>query len=155
MQDAESNRKVHHTEPFRSVTDHFFLKENLKRYGLTTSCVPTARTTENLAANITNVLTKWKLSGKITAIVTDNATNMIKICDLLGIWHMPCLVHTLNLTGKVCLEFLEVMELINKCKVIVKLFKKSSVGWRASKAEQKERNSYITTLKLIQEVSTI
>lgn len=67
---------------------------------------------------------------------------------------MPCFAHRLNLTVNDSLELSEVMEIINKCKVIVKLFKKSSVGRRALKAEQRERIRNTTTLKLIQEVYT-
>ncbi|CAK1595704.1 unnamed protein product [Parnassius mnemosyne] len=141
-------------DSFITVTIHFFLKSDLKSYVLTTSDVPTAHTAENLAEIVSNLLTEWKVTGKITTIVTDNATNMIRMCELLNIRHMPCFAHTLNLTVDDSFELPEIWEIINKCKAIVKFFKKSSVGWRVLKAEQKERNPNTTPLKLIQEVST-
>lgn len=149
--DLWSNQNM---DSFITVTVHFFLKGDLKSYVLTTSDVPTEHTAIHLAEIITDLLTEWKLTDKITAIVTDNAPNMIRMCELLGIRHMPCFAHTLNLTVNDSLDLPEVMQIINKCKVIVKFFKKSSVGWRALKAEQKERNPNTTPLKLVQEVST-
>lgn len=139
---------------FLTVTVHFFYKNILKSYVLTTCDVPTSHTSENLAKIMRDLLTEWKILGKISAIVTDNAANMVKMCDLLGIRHMPCFAHTLNLTLDDSMKLSQVENITNKCKTIVKFFKKSSVGWRALKLAQKERNPDSTPLKLIQEVST-
>ncbi|CAG5000632.1 unnamed protein product [Parnassius apollo] len=139
---------------FLTVTIHFFNQNILKSYVLTTCDVPTSHTGENLAEIMTDLLTEWKILGKISAIVTDNGTNMVKMCNLLGIRHMPCFAHTLNLTLDDSMKLSQVEDITNKCKAIVKFFKKSSVGWRALKLAQKERNPDSTPLKLIQEVST-
>lgn len=94
------------------------------------------------------------MNDKVTAIVTDNGANMIKICELLGIRHMPCFAHTLNLAISDSLDLPEVEQIISKCKRIVIFFKKSSAGWLALKLEQQERNPDIFPLKVIQDVPT-
>lgn len=139
---------------FLTVTIHFFNQNILKSYVLTTCDVPTSHTGENLAEIMTNILTEWKILTKVSAIVTDNGANMVKMCDLLGIRHMPCFAHTLNLTLEDSMKLSQVEDITNKCKAIVKFFKKSSVGWRALKLAQKERNPDSTPLKMLQEVST-
>lgn len=141
-------------DSFLTVTIHFFNKDILKSYVLTTCDVPTSHTSENLAEIMSNLLTEWKILGKISAIVTDNGPNMVKMCDLLGIRHMPCFAHTLNLTLDDSLKLSQVEDITKKCKVIVTFFKKSSVGWRELKLAQEERNPNCIPLKLIQEVST-
>lgn len=141
-------------DSYITVTVHFFIGCHLKSYVLTTSDVPTNHSSQELAEIMTNIISEWKLVNKISAIVTDNASNMVKMCDLLGIRHMPCFAHTLNLTIDDALELVEVQEIVEKCKIIVKFFKKSSVGWRALKLEQKEKNPNAPPLKLIQHVKT-
>lgn len=81
-----------------TVTIHFFNRSILKSYVLTTCDVPTSHANENLAEIMSNLLPEWKILGKISAIVIDNGNNMIKMCDLLGIRHMPCFAHMLILT---------------------------------------------------------
>ncbi|CAG4995315.1 unnamed protein product [Parnassius apollo] len=139
---------------FLTVTIHFFNQNILKSYVLTTCDVPTSHTGENFAEIMTDLLTEWKILRKISAIVTDNGINMVKMCNLLGIRHMPCFAHTLNLTLDDSMKLSQVEDITNKCKAVVNFFKKSSVGWRALKLAQKERNPDSTPLKLIQEVST-
>jgi hypothetical protein len=70
-----------------------------------------------------NLLKKWNLSGKVQTIVTDNASVMIRVCDLLKINHLNCFAHTLNLTVNDGLEDAtnpDLIIMLEKCKSIVK-----------------------------------
>jgi hypothetical protein len=74
-----------------------------------------------------NLLKKLNLSGKVQTIVTDNASVMIRVCDLLKINHLNCFAHTLNLTVNDGLEDAtnpDLITMLEKCKSIVKHLKK-------------------------------
>jgi len=60
----------------------------------------------------------WGISSKITAIVTDNGSNVKKACGDMGIGErIPCAVHTLQLSVGKGLNIAK--ELINKCKCLI------------------------------------
>lgn len=125
-------------DSYITVTVHFYLESNLKSFVLTTSDLATAHTSENLVEIFTGIITEWKLNGKITAIVRDNGTTIVKRCELLGLRHMHCFAHMLNLAIRDSVQLAQVDQIISKCKRIVKFFKKSSAGWRVLKLEQQE-----------------
>ncbi|XP_043065494.1 E3 SUMO-protein ligase ZBED1-like [Drosophila ficusphila] len=52
---------------------------------------------ENIASSLHEVLSEWGVASNVSAIVTDNASSMIKSCSIVGKRHMPCFAHTLNL----------------------------------------------------------
>lgn len=81
---------------------------------------------------------------------------MINACNLLTIRYLPCFAHTLNLTvndglttqkNKTDIEFL-----LQKCKQIVRYFKKSTFAMDKLREEQRKRN--LKQLKPLQEVTT-
>jgi len=53
-----------------------------------------------IAERVREIMEEWNLNGKVIGIVTDNGTNMIAACDLLGIPNLRCAAHTLNLCVK-------------------------------------------------------
>ncbi|CAB4480081.1 unnamed protein product [Rhizophagus irregularis] len=60
----------------------------------------------------------WGISSKITAIVTDNGSNVKKACSNMNIGErIPCTVHTLQLSVGKGLDIAKV--LINKCKSLI------------------------------------
>jgi len=83
--------------------------------------------------------------------VTDNASAMIKACELLRIKNLPCFAHTVNLVVQDSIKFECVKEIVTKCKTIVTFFKSSSTAMEKFKIEQNTRKKPRT---LIQEVST-
>ena len=56
-----------------------------------------AHTTDNIAEVLGCALTNWGLSGKISCIVSDNGSNVVAALRKMGLKHLPCFAHTLNL----------------------------------------------------------
>jgi len=52
---------------------------------------------QNIADTLKNMLTTWNVFEKTVCIVTDNASSMVKACEILKIRNLPCFAHTLNL----------------------------------------------------------
>lgn len=142
-------------DSYMSVTVHFFHDMALKSFVLQTINITGSHTAENLAENLNTVFDDWNTKHKVVAIVTDNASNMTKMCELLQKRNMPCFAHTINLLVQDSLSgTAELQIIIDKCKAVVKYFKKSQLAIEALNTEQIERRPEETPLKLIQEVST-
>jgi len=87
--------------------------------------------------------------------VTDNATNMLKTCEILKKKHLSCYAHTLNLVVQDNLNMDCIKCSINKCKEIVRFIKSSSIATETFKQEQNiESENVKDSYKLVQEVST-
>lgn len=140
-------------DSYLSLTIHFYHENMLKSFVLSTVCIFESHTAAHLATTLNTILGEWKIRDKIVAIVTDNATNMLKMCELLEIRNMPCFAHTLNLTVQDALAVEELEAIIEKCKKLVKFFKKSTLATNALITQHKDRQQD-APLKLIQEVAT-
>ncbi|XP_022823347.1 zinc finger BED domain-containing protein 1-like [Spodoptera litura] len=108
-------------------------------------------TSEHISDMLLNTCTEWNIDNdKVSAVVTDNAANMVKAVDLaFGKKHIPCFAHTLNLVAQNAIQqCADLRNLITKLKEIVTWFKQSNVASNElRKATEKET-------KLIQEVPT-
>jgi hypothetical protein len=68
--------------------------------------------------HLVDLFDNWEISPKITAIVTDNGSNVKKTCNDMGIGErIPCAVHTLQLSIGKGLDMAKI--LINKCKCLI------------------------------------
>jgi len=68
--------------------------------------------------HLVNLAAEWEISSKITAIVTDNGSNIKKACNNMQIGkRVPCAVHTLQLSVGRGLNVART--LINKCKYLI------------------------------------
>ncbi|XP_017470506.1 PREDICTED: zinc finger BED domain-containing protein 1-like [Rhagoletis zephyria] len=105
---------------------------------------------QNIAASLRVVFDEWNIFSKISAITTDNASSMIKTCELLQKKHLPCFAHTINLVVQDCLALDCLKDILRKCKRIVTYFKSSAIALSKFKAEQQTEQKY----SLIQEVPT-
>ena len=88
-----------------------------------------AHTAENITTVLKKCIQNYKIAKhKIFMCVTDNAGNISNGVEATGLVNLSCFLHTLHL---VIIKALEVQPgvgtVINNCKAIVKLFKKSSV----------------------------
>ncbi|XP_054744518.1 E3 SUMO-protein ligase ZBED1-like [Anastrepha obliqua] len=110
----------------------------------------TNHTAKNIADTLQAVCNEWGIFDKITAIVTDNASSMIKACELLKKRNLPCYAHSLNLVVQDCLKLDCTKELLKKCKSIVAFFKSSTIAYKKFKDSQLTETKY----SLIQEVAT-
>jgi len=145
------------TESYLSITCHFInTNYELKTTVLSTKSLTKNHTAQNLADALLKVFEEWNINNKITCIVTDNATNMLKACEILKKKHLSCYAHTLNLVVQDNLNMDCIKCSINKCKEIVRFIKSSSIATETFKQEQKIESENVTkdSYKLVQEVST-
>jgi hypothetical protein len=68
---------------------------------LSTWCVEVSHTAENLAQELMDLVVEWKLTGKIVAVATYNAYNIVKAVNEINNWRLvPCFAHSLSLAVK-------------------------------------------------------
>lgn len=142
------------TEAFLTVTAHF-LNENWKLVSvvLETPKMTTAHTAANIADELKRVFDSWEIRGKVSCIVTDNASNMVQACNILKIRHMPCFAHTLNLVVQDAIKNTdEIADLKRKVKDIVRFFHHSVKA--TDKLSNLQTLQGKTVLKLKQDVET-
>ncbi|KAH8031898.1 hypothetical protein HPB51_021540 [Rhipicephalus microplus] len=81
---------------------------------------------------MTEVIVVWKLDGKVTAVVTDNASNGIKAVNALrGILELndvTCSAHSLHLSINKALSLKEIDELCRKSGKLVAHFRHSTIA---------------------------
>ncbi|KAJ8926632.1 hypothetical protein NQ314_020996 [Rhamnusium bicolor] len=117
-------------DSFYSVTAHYVVEDE-KRTFLASDLLGCVSYTErhsgeNIVNKLRDVLTKWEIGNKITAVVSDNASN-VKSAVRIGGWrHWGCFAHSLNLVTQSGLK--EIQVVVNKIKVIVRFFNKSSLA---------------------------
>lgn len=93
-----------HQDSYLGVTAHFFDSSwQFQSRILDTKPFPENHTAENISKKVDNCLSEWGLVTekdkwrRVTAIVSDNASNMINAVRDIGVDHMPCPGHTINL----------------------------------------------------------
>ncbi|KAK2578240.1 hypothetical protein KPH14_000768 [Odynerus spinipes] len=89
-------------------------------------------------------------TNRVSAVVTDNAANMVKAVEIAfgKKKHIPCFAHTLNLVAQNILQIPEMQNILLKIKTIVTFFKQSCV------ASDELRKAVSAETKLIQDVPT-
>lgn len=89
-------------------------------------------TGENTMQRMAEVIVVWKLDGKVTAVVTDNASNGIKAVNALrGILELndvTCSAHSLPLSINKALSLKEIDELCRKSGKLVAHFRHSTIA---------------------------
>lgn len=130
------------TQAFLSVTAHYVTDAfELQSAVLRTVHMTTNHTGENIANELTKVIEEFSLREKLVAIVSDNASNMTAAVKLLGIRHLPCFAHTLNLIVRAALqETTGVLALIDKVKTVVEYFHRSVNASDRLRAVQQQQN---------------
>nr|XP_022909869.1 zinc finger BED domain-containing protein 4-like [Onthophagus taurus] len=141
-------------DSFYSVTAHYVVKEEKRTYLASDllGCVSFAdkHTGENIANKLKIILNEWEISEKITAIISDNASNM-KLAIRIGGWkHWGCYAHSLNLVVQSGLK--EVRVIVDKLTKIVRYFKKSTHAY--SQLRETQERMELPALKLKNDVPT-
>ena len=85
---------------YMTVTLHFCLPHfTLQDMVLRTAVFTEAKTSENIAAELTNILNCFGLEHKKVIYVTDQGSNVVKACRLNAAERLSCVAHGLhNLT---------------------------------------------------------
>ena len=88
----------------------------LKAYLLETVEFPDAHTGVNIAEELQEILKNWKLTqAKLSAVTTDNETNIVAAFEITKWRQMPCFSHTLQLAVEVSLKLPEVSRALARC----------------------------------------
>ncbi|GFN87279.1 Zinc finger bed domain-containing protein 1 [Plakobranchus ocellatus] len=140
---------------YMTVTAHFISNDwKMKSHVLETSRMVESHTAENIASKLTRVMEEWKISDKISVVVTDNAANVVKAVGLLKLRHLGCFAHFLNLVVTTALKDAEgVKPVIDAVKEIVNFFHhsvKASGSLRELQSQQIPNQPH--PLKLINDV---
>ncbi|XP_039949753.1 zinc finger BED domain-containing protein 4-like [Bactrocera tryoni] len=136
---------------FLGVTAHFGVGSELFSITLGVSQSNERHTSQHIAEMLLNTCDEWSIDkDQISAVVTDNAPNMVKAVELaFGKKHIPCFAHILNLVAQNSIEQCKPLrELISKVKDVVTWFKQSNI------ASNELRKSTSDETKLIQQVPT-
>lgn len=79
---------------------------------------------------------KWSIENKISAVVTDNAPNIVNAIRLNNWRHVPCFAHVLNIGIQHGLDHIK--SIMTKMKNIVEFFKQSSLALKKLQDIQKQ-----------------
>ncbi|CAK1600532.1 unnamed protein product [Parnassius mnemosyne] len=140
-------------ECYMAITGHYLTCDfRMKTVLISCDYFSDRHTSENLQNFLKESLKEWGLEKKVNFAISDNAANVQNALTNLGIKHYGCYGHTLNLVVQDATG--GVMSTIDKVKVIVRHFKKSTIATEKLIKYQKSDNENEIPKKLIQEVPT-
>lgn len=152
--DAWTSRAV---DSYITMTAHY-IDQNwiLQTVCLSTVKVVERHTAEHLSASVHEEINKWAVTDKISGVVHDNASNIVKTMQDLyvteGIMSIRCAAHTLQLSINKGLHLEECSTIVQKAADIVSAFNHSYT--RMHILEEKLQALSLPTLKLIQRCPT-
>ncbi|KAL7728745.1 hypothetical protein ACLKA6_004113 [Drosophila palustris] len=139
-------------ESYLAVTVHFIEQNTtvLTSYTIACQCFEESHTSLNLCGFLKEVVGKWDLQNKVSAIASDNAYNIVGAIKI-GNWrHVPCFAHSLNLIVQKALD--EISGVRTKAKAIVEFFNRSTSAQK--KLKDMQALLKLPELKLTQDVPT-
>ncbi|XP_067293402.1 E3 SUMO-protein ligase ZBED1-like [Pseudorasbora parva] len=141
-------------ESYLGVTCHYTNSNTeLGSVMLGVSKFPKSHTADNIKEALSDLISDWGLTGSVAAMVTDNAANMVSGIQKLGLRHLPCFAHTINLIVKRAVEEHEVFADIRKrARRVVSFFRSSTKATENLILAQERMGRQ--PLKLLQEVDT-
>ena len=116
----------HQYRSYISLTVHF-VDTNFKLHSkcLQTLEIPQDHTAASLQDVLSDMFKSWSLSDKVCGATTDNCGNIVNAVGLLGLEHVPCIAHTLQLSIKRGLDLPAVNKVLARCRKLVQHFRKS------------------------------
>ena len=141
-------------DQYIGVTVHFIDDDwSMGSFTLENSELPPPHDNEHISEVLKNIFTEWKLEEKISAVVTDNATNITKaVREGLTLPNIPCFGHTLNLVVKAGLKCRGIHSTLARCSKLVEFVHRSAKA-KYSLANH-QRILECPQHKLIQDVET-
>ncbi|XP_017261968.1 E3 SUMO-protein ligase ZBED1-like [Kryptolebias marmoratus] len=141
------------TDPYVTITSHFISDEwELVSNVLQTRPLHGSHTGSNIANLLTEAINEWGITGKVPAVVTDNAANMLAAVGLTDLLHVGCFAHVLNLASQAALKTPAVTRLLGRVRRISAFFHRSTLACHALKKNQKLLD--LPQHKLLTDVST-
>ncbi len=113
---------------YTGLTVHYITGEfSLQSHLLETKEFPESHTGENIAEELEGILQEWNLPlDRLSAVTTDNGSNIVRAADILGWQRMPCFSHTLQLAVEKAMSLPEVSRALARCRRLVSHFNHSS-----------------------------
>lgn len=141
-------------ESFMAVTVHFINSQfHLESVLLNCSVFYDSHTSENLSKELLAIVKEWGLENKIALAISDNAANVKGAINMIGWKFLGCYAHTLNLIVRDALNLPEIKFTLDKVKLIVSHFKRSTKA--SLKLTETQNNLGVKpTKKIIQDVAT-
>ena len=134
-----------------TVTGHFITKDwNLVSKVLATRVTELRHTGSNIALEISQIKEEFKINV-CSALVTDNAGNMVVAAKELSVHHVSCFSHTLQLGIEDGLKISQIARVLGAARKLVAHFSHSVVAMNVLLGKQNDQS---TKLKLIQDVPT-
>ncbi|XP_060780360.1 E3 SUMO-protein ligase ZBED1-like [Neoarius graeffei] len=125
------------TTTYVTFTAHFIHKDwTMTSYVLQTKAMHEAHTGVNMAALLQKVVTEWGMTGKVDAVVTDNASNMTVAVNLAGLHHIKCYAHTTSLASQCALKLPAVAGLLGRVRWVTGFFHQSAAELHVLKEKQ-------------------
>lgn len=115
------------TDPYLGVTVQYIdTNWDFQSKCLQCAFTPERHVAENVQQAITEALENWDLPiARMSAMTTDNGSNMIKACRLMDIPRMHCFGHCLHLAISGALGDDRITRLVGKCRKISSYFTQS------------------------------
>lgn len=137
-------------QSYITVTAHIIDDNwNTKAFTLTTHEMLERHTSDNLASELITVQSLWDLENKTTAIVTDNAANVVRALGLLDIVEkddVTCAAHSVQLAANKVLSKGPAENLCKKASKLVAHFRHSNVSTNALHGMQEKLSMKKQTL---------
>ena len=131
------------------LTNQFILRNHL----LATKEFSDSHTAENLAEILQRLLSEWKLSrDAVSAVTTDNGSNIVLAIDMAGWVRLSCFSHTLQLSVERAMAMPEITKILARCRRLVSHFNHSSKSSYLLKEKQQNLNH--KQHNLVQDVAT-
>ena len=107
-----------HNQAYTGLTIHYVNdRYDLQTQLLETVEFPDSHTGVNISEELKAILDEWGLAhDNLSAVTTDNGTNIVSTMELLQWSRMPCFSHTLQLAVKVVLKLPEVSCTLARCR---------------------------------------
>ena len=142
------------TQAYVTITAHYITEDwRIQSYVLCTCEMPERHTGVNIATRLREVTEMWNIDDEhVSAVVTDNASNMSVAVDILEWNHLPCFAHTLQLAVNKGLDSNVLIQLSSLGRKLVSHFEYSSLATAALSHKQEQMN--LPNHRLIQDVVT-
>ena len=136
-----------------SLTCHAIDSEwQLKSMILCTRELPEEHTADNLSDALKEMMTEWKILSKVVGSSTDNARNIGNAMRNLGIFNMPCIGHTLQLSVLKSFDVDQVSRALARLRMIAGHFHRSPKA--SAKLREKQQLLGLPTHKILNDCVT-
>ena len=111
-------------QSYIAITAHFIdSAAELQSYFIGCFSYNERHTAQNIATFMMEEVTKWHLQNKVSAIITDNAANIVAAVRCINWRYFPCFGHIINLVVQGSLQCIN--KQVEKVKAKVDFFKRS------------------------------